>query len=68
MRRLVHIPRRALSRFVRDEDAAVTVDWVVLTAAIVGLAIALYTQIGNATDDHADRIGAAIDTQGIRTD
>ncbi|WP_283178172.1 hypothetical protein [Gemmobacter sp. 24YEA27] len=29
--------RRAVSGFVKDESGAITVDWVVLTAAIVGL-------------------------------
>jgi Flp pilus assembly pilin Flp len=28
-----------------DESGAVTVDWVVLTAAVVGLAVAAYTSI-----------------------
>lgn len=28
-----------ITKFCRDEDGAVTVDWVVLTAAIVGLAV-----------------------------
>lgn len=31
--------------FKNDESGAVTVDWVVLTAAVVGLAVAAYTQI-----------------------
>ncbi|MCB1333297.1 MAG: hypothetical protein KDK26_06505 [Roseivivax sp.] len=31
--------------FRKDEDGAVTVDWVVLTAAVVGLAIAAYSTI-----------------------
>ncbi|KPP86833.1 MAG: hypothetical protein HLUCCA08_16245, partial [Rhodobacteraceae bacterium HLUCCA08] len=30
-----------IKNFRRDEDGAVTVDWVVLTAAIVGLGIAV---------------------------
>lgn len=32
--------KRPIKTFTRDEDGAVTVDWVVLTAAIVGLAVA----------------------------
>ena len=32
-----------MNTFARDEDGAVTVDWVVLTAAIVGLGIAILT-------------------------
>ena len=31
--------------FRKDEDGAVTVDWVVLTAAVVGLAVAAYSTI-----------------------
>ncbi|AXI55690.1 hypothetical protein C1J05_15305 [Sulfitobacter sp. JL08] len=31
--------------FRKDEDGAVTVDWVVLTAAVAGLAVAAYTTI-----------------------
>jgi Flp pilus assembly pilin Flp len=34
-----------LKTFRKDEDGAVTVDWVVLTAAVVGLAIAAYGTI-----------------------
>jgi Flp pilus assembly pilin Flp len=35
--------------FSKDESGAVTVDWVVLTAAVVGLAVAAYTQIEGQT-------------------
>ena len=39
-----------LNTFRKDEAGAVTVDWVVLTAAVVGLAIAAYSTIEtNAT-------------------
>ncbi len=31
--------------FLKDESGAVTVDWVVLTAAVVGLAVAAYSSI-----------------------
>jgi len=34
-----------LKNFRKDENGAVTVDWVVLTAAVVGLAVAAYTSI-----------------------
>lgn len=35
--------------FRKDENGAVTVDWVVLTAAVVGLAIAAYGAIEGQT-------------------
>ncbi|WP_227271278.1 hypothetical protein [Roseobacter weihaiensis] len=46
-----------IKNFRQDEDGAVTVDWVVLTAAVVGLAVAAYTSISaganNLTADTA---------------
>ena len=39
-----------IKNFRKDEDGAVTVDWVVLTAAVVGLAVAAITSIDTATD------------------
>lgn len=56
-----------LARFSADERGAVTVDWVVVTAAVVGLAIALAGTIGSESQDHADRIGTAMSTRGIAT-
>ncbi len=54
---------RLLSEGARDEDGAVTVDWVVLTAAIVGLAFAALGPIGfstnNAAQATAEYIGSA---------
>ncbi|TGD64703.1 hypothetical protein EYC08_10555 [Tabrizicola sp. WMC-M-20] len=35
--------RRQLSRFWNDEFGAVTVDWVVLTAGVVGLVLVVFT-------------------------
>ena len=37
-------------QFNTDEDGAVTVDWVVLTAAVVGLAVAAYGTISDGAD------------------
>lgn len=54
-------------RFTTSEDGAVTVDWVVLTAAIVGLGIAINTTIGGVTTDHADRIDNTMQSRGIAT-
>ncbi|OSQ51667.1 Flp family type IVb pilin [Marivita geojedonensis] len=39
-----------IKNFRKDENGAVTVDWVVLTAAVVGLAIAAYGAIQGNTD------------------
>lgn len=38
-----------LNRFFKDETGAVTVDWVVLTALIVGLAAAAFGNVNGGT-------------------
>ncbi|MGH1459079.1 MAG: hypothetical protein ACRBBT_09260 [Paracoccaceae bacterium] len=40
-----------IKNFRADEDGAVTVDWVVLTAAVVGLAVAAYSSIKNGASE-----------------
>jgi len=50
-------------RFKDDEDGAVTVDWVVLTAAIVGLGVAVLASVRTATVSLGDRISTEIEAQ-----
>ena len=49
-----------IKKFRRDEDGAVTVDWVVLTAAVVALAGAAYTSIQNGASDLTSSTGTFI--------
>ena len=51
---------KLFNAFLKDESGAVTVDWVVLTAAIVGLAAVAYTQVGSGTSDLAGEIDTAL--------
>lgn len=53
-----------LKRFARDTSGAVTVDWVVLTAAICFVSVAIVANIQRATTDTADGIGTATLDQG----
>ena len=46
-----------------DEDGAVTVDWVVLTAAIVGLAIAVLVSVRGGAVTMANNLADELDTQ-----
>ncbi len=39
--------------FLNQEDGAVTVDWVVLTAAIVGLGVLVITMVAGGALDHS---------------
>jgi len=53
-----------LTAFLRDETGAVTVDWVVLTAAIVPLGFVIFTFIQPAVGNVATDIAAEIETAG----
>ncbi len=56
-----------LINFIKDEDGAVTVDWVVLTAAIVGLGIAVLTSVSGGTTSLADKISSNLGNMTIAT-
>ena len=43
--------RQKLSNFLTDEDGAVTVDFVVLTAGAIAMAIGIYSQFGSSEDE-----------------
>jgi hypothetical protein len=47
-------------KFWRCESGAVTIDWVVLTAAIVGLGLVVVVPIGHTTGQGAQQIGTQI--------
>lgn len=49
--------------FLTDQSGAVTVDWVVLTAAIVGLGMVVVVPIAYSTENSAEQVGAFI--QGV---
>ncbi|MFQ5621803.1 MAG: hypothetical protein ACE5FS_00250 [Paracoccaceae bacterium] len=49
--------------FVEDESGAVTVDWVVLTAAIVGIAIAVLAVIRTGINSTATKINNVLTSQ-----
>jgi Flp pilus assembly pilin Flp len=55
------------NRFKKDEDGAVTVDWVVLTAAIVGLGIAVLTSVSGGTTSLADKVSSSLSGMTILT-
>jgi Flp pilus assembly pilin Flp len=46
--------------FKNDEAGAVTVDWVVLTAAIVGLGLVVMNTVGGAITDASDAVATDI--------
>lgn len=56
---------KTISKFAKSEDGAITVDWVVLTAGIAFLGLAVIYLIGAAATDKSDNIGAFIGEQQI---
>jgi Flp pilus assembly pilin Flp len=51
--------------FAADEAGAVTVDWVVLTAAIVGLGIAVIAAVSSGVNTLGSRISSAVAVQTV---
>lgn len=47
-----------LNAFRKEEDGAVTVDWVVLTAALVVLGLLVLQAVGGGAEDLANDLGA----------
>lgn len=52
--------RKLKTWFIDDESGAVTVDWVVLTAAMAGFGFAVASIIVVAAQDPADGLGAQL--------
>ncbi|MDO6456372.1 hypothetical protein Q4560_06125 [Celeribacter halophilus] len=57
----------SIYNFHREEDGAVTVDWVVLTAAIVGLGIAVMTAVAPGITDLGGKISDDLSTMNTTT-
>ena len=51
-----------IKNFAADQDGAVTVDWVVLTAAVVGLGIAVLSAVSNGAETMAANIERELET------
>ncbi len=58
----------AIKNFAANESGAVTVDWVVLTAAVVGLGLAVLSLIKGKTETLTNKIGDAMDSMTVSTD
>ncbi|MFT7253473.1 MAG: Flp pilus assembly pilin Flp [Paracoccaceae bacterium] len=56
-----------VAQFAMDENGAVTVDWVVLTAALVGLGLAVMNVVGSGLDNLANDIRVQLERDHINT-
>ena len=56
-----------IKKFRRQEEDAVTVDWVVLTAAVIGLGVAALTAVSSGTQSLTGTISASLAAQTVAT-
>jgi Flp pilus assembly pilin Flp len=56
-----------IKNFAKSESGAVTVDWVVLTAAIVGLGLAVMAVVSSGVENLSGEINTQLQTQNIST-
>lgn len=59
---------KLFNNFRKDEAGAVTVDWVVLTAGIIGLAIAAFGALNGSVEGMLDKSDTALTGVTINTD
>ena len=52
----IKIFMKMIGKFKTDDSGAVTVDWVVLSAAIIGMGMLVLTPIAYSTDSSASRV------------
>jgi len=58
---------RVIQGFWISEDGAVTIDWVVLTAAIVGLGTAVVVSISNGAVKSSNSLGSYLYKEDVTT-
>ncbi len=58
---------RQFKKFLNDESGAITVDWVVLTAAILGVLFGALTVFNQGAHNHAKLTSSTMAAQGIAT-
>ena len=58
---------RLATKFQSDESGAVTVDWVVLTAAVVGLGVAALSAVKSGTGSLTSKINNYLSSQDINS-
>ena len=67
MQQVPWVKVRSMRRLILNEDGAVTIDWVVITAAILGLALVVLGTISDQAKDNAENLGAYLSAQTVST-
>jgi Flp pilus assembly pilin Flp len=61
------MPTYVLKSFLSNESGAVTVDWVVLTAALVGLGLAIMSVVSGGLEDLSGDIAGQLGEDHVST-
>ncbi|WP_294620487.1 hypothetical protein [uncultured Roseovarius sp.] len=56
--------KHVLKKFRKDETGAIAVDWVALSAAIVGLAVGVVAVVSESTDTAANSVVTSMEDVG----
>ena len=56
---------KIINKFVSNESGAITVDWVVLTAGVVGLAITVMVTVGNGAVDLSGDVSDQLEAETL---
>ena len=56
-----------ISNFIAEDSGAVTVDWVVLAAVLIGLCLAVMSTVGNGTEELTTELSDQMTSQLIST-
>jgi hypothetical protein len=59
--------KRYASIFLADEGGAISVDWVVLTASIIGLSLAVIVSIQSGAIDYSTSLGNSLSSKTVAT-
>ena len=57
--------KRKIEEFLEEDEGAVTVDWVVMTAAVVGIGTAAVSTVQDGIEALASDISSAISTKTV---
>ena len=58
---------RCIHVFLHDEAGALTVDWIVLTAGLVGVAVSVFGLAAGGVEDMGDDLDGVLQSQTIET-
>jgi len=58
---------KLIQRFAQSESGAITVDWVVLTAAVCGLGVAITTFLGGSMTTNSGSLVRQIENHSVKT-